>query len=371
MESISNQVSKANYQYDVDPSSFENGLKPGRDLSRNAHGSLFFKLPAELRNITYGLIFTKPPLGEDSRRGQLSSSALRTCCQFYTEAVEILYGCNTHKISIEPDLAIFRAAPRIPSQFIATRNISMIRRLELEIQLVEEGASGRIHMEDITSAERHLRGICLSLSSSGAVLQSLKVEVVNGFMLESQAAFELLDGIREIRVDDEVHVLGIEECPWQTTHEYIQSLKDDMKAPDVVDDDGQSQITMLCMCQDLWDYLNLCTDYVKDWPRDNIHGGEDEAEFEAEQAAALEELRRAFEVEGFGRTEKLRFPAGSKPMEVFRAAILSIETIYANIDRTRFKEYHVAATDARERLYMRKAFREMVPYDVPNVFAFD
>lgn len=76
----------------------------------------------------------------------------------------------------------------------------MIRYLELEIELAGESDSGRIAMEDINSAERHIRGICLSLSSSGAALQSLKVKILNGFMLDSQASFEFLDGVKEIRM---------------------------------------------------------------------------------------------------------------------------------------------------------------------------
>ncbi|MCJ1265294.1 hypothetical protein MMC22_005169 [Lobaria immixta] len=52
--------------------------------------------------------------------------------QFY-KAVESIYPFTEHKITIESDLAIFRAASRIPSQFISTRNIGVIRRLELEL----------------------------------------------------------------------------------------------------------------------------------------------------------------------------------------------------------------------------------------------
>lgn len=43
-------------------------------------------------------------------------------------------------------------------------------------------------------------------------------------------------------------------------------------------------------------------------------------------------------------------------MEGFRAILWSVEAIYAKLDRKRFGEYHEAATSARERLYIRKAF---------------
>lgn len=44
-------------------------------------------------------------------------------------ALAILYWCNTHKITIEPDSAIFHAVPRFPSHFISKRNISLTRLL--------------------------------------------------------------------------------------------------------------------------------------------------------------------------------------------------------------------------------------------------
>ena len=185
----------------MDPMSFANGLTPKRDLLNNAKNSSFFsKLPPEIRNATYMLVFKQTLFGKNVRRGLLSPSALRTCRQFYTEAVAFLYACNRHEISIDPDMAIYHAVPRIPTQFISSRNISMIRRLKLVLQLPEDGQANEISMRNITSAEVHLRGICLSLSSSGAVLESLKVVVWNGFMLQPQAAFELLDALRELRV---------------------------------------------------------------------------------------------------------------------------------------------------------------------------
>lgn len=346
----------------MDPMSFENGLQPQLDLSGNAKSSPFFsKLPGELRNITYAMIFAQPQFGKDGRRRLLSPSALRTCRQFYTEAVKYLYAFTEHKITIEPDLAIFRAAPRIPSQFISTRNIGMIRRLELELRLPMD-QFGTISIDDVTLAERHLRGICLHLSSNGAVLESLKVVVYNGFMLRPQGDFELLDGLREIRVNGRVQLLGMEECQKRETHELVKSIRDYMIAPDVVDGDGRSQVTIAAMCQDLWDYLNLCYEHVEDWPADSAS--------DYEKGEALEELRRAFEVECVDRPE-IHFPEESNPMEMFRAALWSIEAIYAKIDRERFGEYHEAATRARERLYIRKAFREMVPHGVPDIFAFD
>lgn len=239
----------------------------------------------------------------------------------------------------------------------------MIRRLVLELQLPEEGQTDEISMmRNITSTEAHLRGICLSLSSSGAVLESLEVVVYKGFMLQPQAAFELLDALRELRVSGRVRVIGMEECPWEDTLEMVENLKDEMVAADVVDGDGNSQVTMRCMCQDLWDYLNLCTEHVEDWPEDSAN--------DDEKAAALDELTHAFEVGGHLGGE-LEFPVGSKPMDVFRAALWSIQVIYANIEQKRFEEYHKAATSARERLYMRTAFRKMVPHEVPDVYAFD
>lgn len=347
----------------MDPKSFENGLEPRLDVFQNAQNSPFFsKLPAELRNLIYIMIFKRTHYGKDVPRG-LSPSALRTCRQFYSEAVGFLYACNRHMISVDPDMAIYHAVPRIPSQFISSRNIGMIQRLELVLLLQEEGQSCRISMKDITSAEANLRGICLAVSSSGAVLSNLTVRVGNGAMLSPKAAFELLDTLKELRVSGSARVLGMEKCEWEETKELVQDIKHEMLAPDVVDGDGRSQLTIRCMCQDLWDYLNLCTEHVEDWPKDSAN--------DDEKAAALEELDHAFEVRAGGLRGEMHFPFGSKPMEEIRTALWSIEAIYAKIDQKRFKEYHRAATSARERLYMRKAFRDMVPHEVPDVYAFD
>lgn len=346
----------------MDPKSFENGLEPRLDVFKNAQMSPFFKkLPAELRNLIYVMIFKRSRYEKDAPRG-LSPSALRTCRQFYSEAAGFLYACNKHTISVDPDMAIYHAVPRIPSQFISSRNIGMIQRLELVLLLQEEGQSGRISMKNITSAEANLRGICLALSSSGAVLRDLTVRVGNGVMLSPKAAFELLDTLKELRVSGSARVLGMEKCEWEETRELVQDIKDEMLAPDVVDGDGRSQLTIRCMCQDLWDYLNLCTEHVEDWPEDSAT--------DDEKATALEELNHAFKVRG-GLRGEMHFPPGSKPMEVMRTALWSIEALYTKIDQKRFEEYHKAATTARERLYMRKAFREMVPHEVPDVYAFD
>lgn len=344
----------------MDPMSFENGLTPRPDIVGNGQNSPLFTLPSEVRNTIYEMVFTTTK-GRRSRRRRLSPSALRTCRQFCMEAAPFLYSCNVHIICIEPDMAIYRGAPRIPTQFISTRNIGMIRRLELELDLPEEGESGAISMVDITSAERHLRGICLCLSSNGAVLESLKVTVHNGFMLDSRAAFELLDVLKEVRVK-EVCVRGIEESRLEAI-EVVQGIRDEMVAPTVVNSDGSTQLSIRCMCQDLWHYINLCVERVRDWP---THSADDEAE----KAAALDQLTHAFEV-GDGRRGEMHFPAGSKPMEIFQAALLSIEAIFDQIDQEKYKEYYEDAFKARERLFMRKAFRAMVPHEVPDVYQFD
>lgn len=190
----------------------------------------------------------------------------------------------------------------------------------------------------------------------------MTIDVLNGHMLYPEATFRLLDVLKELRVVGKVRVLGIEQCPWNGTHELVQDITNEMVAPDLMDCDGRSQVTIRCMCQDLWDYLNLCTEHVEDWPEERADHNE--------KAAALQELRRAFEVEG-GLRGEMHFPIGRKPVEVIRAALWSIEAIYAKIDQRRFDEYHDAATKARERLYMRKAFREMVAHDVPDIYAFE
>ncbi|MCJ1428427.1 hypothetical protein MMC29_006337 [Sticta canariensis] len=340
----------------MDPRNFENGLEPRPDVFKNAQMSPFFrKLPAELRNLIYVMIFERS-------RGLRSPSALRTCRQFYSEAAPFLYACNKHTIGMDSDMAIYHAVPRIPTQFISSRNFGMIQRLELVLQLDQEGQFGRISTRDITSAGENLRGICMAVSSSGAVLRELTVRVGNGALLSPKAAFKLLDTLKELRVSGSARVLGMEKCGWEDTRKLIQDIKDEMLAPDVVDGDGRSRLTIRCMCQDLWDYLNLCTEHVEDWPED---GANDD-----EKAMALEELNHAFMVRG-GLRGEMHFPSGSQPMEVIRNALWSIEGLYAKIDRKRFKEYHKAATRARERLYMRKAFREMVPHEVPDVYAWD
>ncbi|MCJ1461847.1 hypothetical protein MMC07_000446 [Pseudocyphellaria aurata] len=347
----------------MDPMSFKDGLKPRRDLLNNSQNSPFFsKLPGELRNVIYTMIFVQNIFGKDVRHGLLSPSALRTCYQFYTEGVTFLYACNEHKIALDPDMAIYHAVPRIHSQIISTRNISMIRRLELELRLPEKEQSGEICMSHLTSTEEHLRGICLSLSSSGAVLESLTVDVLNGWMLYPEATFWFLDVLKELRVAGKVRVLGTEECPWNGTHELVQDIKNEMVAPDIMDSEGRSQVMIRRMCQDLWDYLNVCIEHVEDWPEESADSHE--------KAAALEELMHVFEVEG-GLRGEMHFPVGSKPMEVIQGAIWSIEAIYAKIDLKRFDEYHKGATKARERLYMRKAFREMVAHEVPDIYAFE
>ena len=347
----------------MDPRNFENGLEPMLDVVMNAQNSPFFsKLPAELRNLIYVMIFKQTPHVKGAPRVRLSPSALRTCRQFYSEAAGFLYACNKHLICIDPDMAIYHGVPRIPSQFISSTNIGMIKRLELVLLLPVEGQFGRISMKDITSTEATLRGICLAVSSSGAVLTDFKIRVGNGAMLCPKAAFELLDTLKELRVSGSARVLGMEKCEWEDTSEFVRDIEDEMLAPDVVDGDGRSRLTIRCMCQDLWDYLNLCIEHVEDWPADSAN--------DDEKATALEELNHAFLVRG-GLRGEMHFPTGSKPMEVIRTALLSIEALYAKIDQKRFKEYHKAATSARERLYMRKAFREMVPHEVPDVYAFD
>ncbi|MCJ1468859.1 hypothetical protein MMC07_007489 [Pseudocyphellaria aurata] len=347
----------------MDPMRFDNGLEPKRDVLNNALNSPFFsKLPGELRNTIYSMIFTQTLFGKDAPRGVLSPSALRTCRQFYVEAVAYLYACNTHKIAIEPDLAVYHAAPRIPSQFIWTRNISAIRRLKLEIHLPKDRHSRTISLADILSAEVHLRGICLCLASNGVVLESLKISIFNGHLVDPNMAFYLLDTLKELRVERQVRVLGIETNRSEGTHELIRDVTNEMMAPDVIDSDGTSQVTVRGMCQDLWDFLNMCIEHVQEWPEDTAGTNE--------KAAALEELRLAFEVEN-GLRGEMFFPPGSKPMELFQRAITSIEAIYTKIDRDRFGQYHLEATRARERLFMRKAFREMVPYEVPDLYAFD
>lgn len=341
--------------------SFENGLELRPDVFNNAQRSPFFsKLPGEVRNTIYKMVFTQTKFGRDVRRGQLTPSALRTCRQFCTEAGIFLYSCNKHEFRMDPDMVIYRGVPRIPSQFISRRNIGMIRHLELELLLPEQGHSGKISMDDITSMERHLRGICLCLSSSGAVLASMKIIVHNGFMLDPRAAFELLDTLKELRVKGEVRVLGIERFPLATIQE-VKEITDEMVAPDVVHGDGSSQLTIRCMCQDLWDYINLCIEHVKD---------PEYCASDHEKAVALDKLEHALEVEG-GERGEMHIPLGRKPMEVFEAALMSIEALYAELDQERFRDYHEAASKARERLFMRKAFREMVPHEVPDVYQFD
>lgn len=155
----------------------------------------------------------KTVFGQGVRRSLLSPLVLRTRRQFYTKAVTFLYACNKHKIIIEPDMAIYRAVPRIPSQSISTRNISMIRRLELELGLPEEGQSSQISMGNITLAEEHLRGICLSLSSRGTVLERLMIGMLNGFTLDLRAGFELLDPLKELRVDSSSPCVGDRGVP--------------------------------------------------------------------------------------------------------------------------------------------------------------
>lgn len=140
--------------------SFENGLKPKRDLLKNAQNSPFFaKLSGELRDAIYILIFKQTSFEKDVRRGQLSPSALRTCRQFYLEAVGFLYACNEHSFSIDPDMVISRAVPRIPSQFISIRNIGMIERVELELQLCVRtyGTSPTCASSTLKSGPRPLR----------------------------------------------------------------------------------------------------------------------------------------------------------------------------------------------------------------------
>ena len=266
-----------------------------------------------------------------------------------------------HKITIELDLAIFRASPRIPLQFILTNNFGMIQHLKLKLRL-PEGQSSAISTDDITSAERHLRGIILYLSSNGAILESLNVVVHKGNKLDPEAAFEHLDGLREIRVDGRVRALGMEECGLRETYKLIESIKDPVIVPDVVDGDGRSQITIAGMCRDLWDYLILCIEHVEDWPEDSAS--------DHEKRATLDHLRNSFEAECKPRGE-IHFSGENKWMEVFRATLWSVEAIYAKIDRKRFGEFYEAARSARERLYIRKAFRETVPHAVLDNFVFD
>ncbi|MCJ1265188.1 hypothetical protein MMC22_005063 [Lobaria immixta] len=318
----------------MDPMSFENGLKPRLDLFGNAQNSPFFsKLPGELRNAIYANILTQPLFLKDCRRRLLSPFTLIARRPLYTDAVEYVDSFIEHKITIELDLAIFRTAPRIPLQFILTRNIAGAA--------TTRGQSSAISTDDITSAERHLRGIILYLSSNGAILESLKVVVHKGYKLNPEAAFEPLDGLREIRVDGRVRALGMEECRLREIYKLIESIKDAMMAPDIVDGDGRSQVTIASMCQHLWDVLYLWIEYVEDWPEDSAT--------DYEKMATLDHLRNSFEAKYKPRGE-------NKPMEEFRATFWSVEAIYAKIDRKGFGEFQEAATSARERLYIRKAF---------------
>lgn len=273
----------------MDPISCENGLKPRVDLSGNAQNSTFFsKTPGELRNVIYAMIFTQLLLVKDDRRRQLSSSAIRARRPLYTDAVEYIDSFTEHKTTIELDPAIFCAAPRISLKFILTRNIGVIRHLKLELRL-PEGQPGAISTDDITSAERHLRGIILYLSSNGAILESLKVVVHKGYKLDPEAAFEPLDGLREIRVDGRVRAFGMEECRLRETYKLIESIKDAVMMPDVVGRDGRSQVTIAGMWQGLWDYLILCIEHVEDWPEDNAS--------DHKKRATLDHLRNPFEAE--------------------------------------------------------------------------
>lgn len=351
--------------------SFADGLVPTPDFRNNARNSAFFsQLPGEIRNTIYAMVFTQTGFDKNAGRGKnLSGVALRTCRQFYVEAATYLYSENRHKIKIDPDMAIFNAGPRILSPFVSTRNIGMIRHLELALKLPEEGEAG-IPMEKIQSEEEHLRAICLCLTASGAVLESLSltVEVANGNMLDPKGGFHLLDTLKELRVHGEhgeVSFLGIKGGlggEVQEVNELVQDLKNEMVAPDTVDDDGRSQLQIRCMCQDLWDYFNVCIEHVEDLAPGSVSDGE--------RAAAIDELRMAFDV-GQGLRGEMHFPVGRKPIEVIGDALWSVEVTYTKIDEKRFPEYFKAANQARDRLYFRKAFREMVPHEVPDYNAFD
>lgn len=169
---------------------FADSLVPRPDLTNNAQISpLFFRLPGEIWNIIYAIVFAQSGLDKDARRGQnLSDVPLRTCRQFYVEATSYLYSENKHKIRLVANMAIWNAISRTTSQLLLTKNIGMIRYLELVLELTEKGEAG-ISMKNIQSLEKHLRAICLYLASNGAVLESLTVEVSHGDVLDFHGAF--------------------------------------------------------------------------------------------------------------------------------------------------------------------------------------
>lgn len=350
----------------MDPKNFEKGLQPKRDLLNNAQNSPFFsKLPFKIRAMIYKKLLKRTCPVEDVRRSLLSPSALRVCRQFYTEAVPILYADNEHKITIKPDRVIHHAAPRLPTQFISTRNISRIQHLKLELQVTQVGPDA-LSKDDLISVETHLRGIILSLSSSGAVLKSFEIVVLNGFLLFPQAAFQLLGGLKELRMNQNDQVcafMGIEKCRWYDTQVLVKRIQKEMLEPHSLCRDGNSERTITRMYQDLCDYQNVCIQYIHNWTKSIATRDE--------CVAAIEELKQAFQVDRVSSRGVVFLTFGGKPMEHYYDAIQSIEAIYARIDQQRFGEYHEGATKARKWLYMRKSFREMAPHAVPDVYAWD
>ena len=338
----------------------------------------FFALPTEIRNVIYELVFTKQKW-KKGRKG-CNTSALRTCRRMYEEAVPLVYSLSRFSIAIDPEILKHRGAPPLASQTTPLTNLSYIRKISFDLQvgqiLVNEYQRevDFTHPEfepqlqaDIPEVQILLHRACMNLINSGAVLETFELFSCMIGQADLASHIDLLDCVKEVPVLNPPAFSGMKGPLSTEVAIYLEQLQRKMVSCTRKPGPGKIHaVTVEGMCKDIMGYTDACKRFIQasDMKRQKKN-------------AACRKLDMAF----LKSTNVATYPIladfaaevnnsavggyDAKAIRLyFERGLNRLETEFLKLPRGKdgWRDVRVA----REKLYVRKAFKEWGPTTVPN-----